>query len=249
MAESGPGKIRLFDDFCGPEIPVANVVAYGTTAGGCHSFVGDFALKGDIADDDAGAVALDVVNGAVRLTATNEENEGMCLTTDTVFSPVLMGPIVVEARVNMQAVTARNIYVGLCDIIIDLIDPPVQSVTVTHTLTASDLAGFHIDTSLTAGTTWHCVYNGGTTTGATASTSTTSGVVAVAGEYDVLRLVVDTNGTVEWFINGDSKQKVENAVSTSVLQGVICGTFGTATTISDIDVDYLLVTANRDWTR
>jgi len=249
LAESGPGKIRLFNDFCGPEIPVANAVAYGTSAGGCNYYLGDFGVKGDLADTDAGAVALDVVSGAIRLTGTNEAEEGCALTTDAVFSPALMGPIVVEARVNMQAVTARNIFVGLCDIIIDLLNPPLTSDTVTHTLTASDLAGFHIDTSLTAGTTWHCVYNGGTTTGDTVSTNTTSAVVAVAGEYDVLRLVVDTNGTVEWFINGDSKKKVTNAVSTSVLQGVICGCFGTTTTITDIDVDYLLVTANRDWTR
>ncbi len=249
MAQSGPGKVRFWNDFGGPEIPIGNAVAYGSTAGGCHSFVGDFALKGDIADTDAGAVALDEVNGVIRLTGTNEAEEGMCLTTDTIFSPALMGPIVVEARVSTQVLTARNLYIGLCDIIVDLINPPLTSDTVTHTLTASDLAGFHIDTDLTAGTTWHCVYNGGTTTGDTVSTNTTSGVVAVAGEYDVLRLVVDTNGTVEWFINGDSVQKVANAVSTSVLQGVICGPFGTTTTITDLDVDYLLATANRDWTR
>ena len=30
--QSGFGRIELFDDFCGPEIPVANNVAYGTTA-------------------------------------------------------------------------------------------------------------------------------------------------------------------------------------------------------------------------
>lgn len=249
MSESGPGKVRFWNDFGGPEIPIGNAVAYGTTAGGCHSFVGDFSLKGDIADTDAGAVALDVVNGAIRLTGTDEAEEGMALCTDTVFSPALMGPIVVEARVNTQALTARNLYIGLCDIIIDLLNPPLESDTVTHTLTASDLAGFHIDTSLTAGTTWHCVYNGGTTAGATDSTSTTSGVVAVAGEYDVLRLEVEPSGTVEWFINGNSVQRIENAVSTTVLQGVICGCFGTTTTITDIDVDYLLVEANRDWTR
>ena len=93
------------------------------------------------------------------------------------------------------------------------------------------------------------VYNGGTTTGATASTSTTTGISAVAAEWDVLRLKVHQNGTVEWYINGALVKTVENAVSTSVLQGVIVGCFGTTTTAADMDVDYVAVEANRDWTR
>ena len=71
----------------------------------------------------------------------------------------------------------------------------------------------------------------------------------MATEWDVLRLEVDPNGTARYFINGELEDTITTAVSTTTLQGVICGPFGNASTITDLDVDYLLVNANRDWTR
>ena len=249
MSQSGYGRIRLFNDFCGPEIPVANAVAYGTSAGGCNYYLGDFAVKGDLGETDTGVVALGITSGAVRISGNNEDGKGVALSTDLVFSPALNGTIAVEARVQAQALTTRSIFVGLCGTIADDVAEPLTSTTVTHTLTATNLCGFVLDSQLTAAAVWHAVYNGGSTTGATASTTTTTGVTAVAAEWDVLRLEVDNNGTARYYINGVLESTVVGAVSTTALQGALVGCWGTTTTAADLDVDYFAVEANRDWTR
>lgn len=246
MAESGPGKIDLFDDFTGPELPVAIAVAYGASAG--HYF-GPFSVKGDLVETDTGVVALATPSGAVRISGNNENGKGVALTTELVFSPSLMGVLTLEARVQMQALTTRSLFIGFTDAIVNDVAEPLTSVTVTHTLSASDLCGFVMDSQLDAAAVWHACYNGGGTTGQTVSTSTTTGVTAVAGEWDVLRIEIDPNGTARYWINGKLESTVVEAVSTTVLQGVLVGAFGTTGTASDMDVDYIHVTANRDWTR
>ena len=246
MAQSGVGKIRLFDDFVGGEIPVAIAVAYGASAG---HYIGPFSVKGDLVETDTGVVGLAITSGAVRVSGNDEDGKGVALSTDAVFSASLNGTIVVEARVQMQALTTRNIFIGLGGLCANDIAPPLTSATITHTLTDGNLAGFHMDSGLTAGTTWHAVYNGGTTTGQTVSTSTTTGVLPVAAEWDVLRLEVDPNGTARYWINGKLEATVAGAISTTVLHAAILGCWGTEVAAADIDVDYFLVEANRDWTR
>lgn len=249
MAQAGPGKIRLFNDFCGPEFPVENAVAYATSP--THAYLGDFCIKGEVGDTAAGVVALAVPSGAVRIGGNDLENKGIALGTELCFSVPLNGPLICEARVQCRAVTTRNLFVGFCGTAVDDMAPPSQSTGTTHTLTATDQVGFHIDTSLTATATWHAIYNGGTTTGATDSTVTTTGVVAVAGEWDVLRVEVYPDGTVEYWLNGNMEFRVANAatITSTDMLGAFAGCWGTTTTTNDMDVDYLLVNANRDWTR
>jgi len=249
MAQSGVGKIRMWNDFLGPEIPVANAVAYGTTAGGCNYYLGDFAVKGDLGETDTGVVALGITSGAVRISGNDENGKGVALTSDLVFSPALNGTLVLEARVQMQALTTRSVFIGFCGTLADDIAEPLTSVTITHTLTATNLCGFVMDSQLTAADAWHACYNGGSTTGQTVSTSTTTGVSAVAAEWDVLRLEIDPNGTARFYIDGVLESTVAGAVSTTALQAAVVGCFGTTTTAADMDVDYILVEANRDWTR
>ena len=249
MAQSAYGRIRLFNDFCGPEIPVANAVAYGTSAGGCNYYLGDYAVKGDLGETDTGVVSLSVPSGAVRLSGNNEDGKGAALCSEIVFSPALNGPIVLEARVQLQALTTRSIFFGLCDTAADDIAEPVTSVTVTHTLVAANLAGFVLDSQLTAAAVWHACYKGGSTTGPTASASTTTGISAVASEWDVLRLIAHQDGRVEFWINGALKANIAGAIDPTVLQAGILGCWGTTTTAADIDADYLAMEANRDWTR
>ena len=93
------------------------------------------------------------------------------------------------------------------------------------------------------------VHNGGTATGETDSTAVVSDVTAVAGEWDILRVEIYTNGTIRWFINGDLKQTVTNGSSTSVDLAAVVASTATAATIASLDVDYMLVKARRDWTR
>jgi hypothetical protein len=247
MPQSGPGKIHLFNHFTGPEIPLAIAVAHTAAAG---YYIGDYAIKGDTDTNDAGVLALGVAGGAVRLTTTDEDTKTVALTTDLVFSPTLNGPIVVEARVQMSALTAREIFIGICGTIADDLRSPLTfSAVTTITKTVSNYAGFYLSSELTAAGYWHSVYNGGDASGPTSTLGMDSGILAVAGEYDILRLVAHRDGRVEFWINGNREAFITGAVSTTTLQGVICGPFANDNTVCDLDVDYLLVDANTDWTR
>ena len=61
-------------------------------------------------------------------------------------------------------------------------------------------------------------------------------------------MVIDNNGTVEWFIDGGSVQKVAGALSTTTDLAVILAVAANSGEVGVVDCDYLLVTANRDWT-
>lgn len=242
------GTVTLFDHFMGPEIPVANAVAYGTSAGGCNYYLGPFAVKGDLGETDTGVVALSKAGGFVRVGGNDENGKGVTIGTEIALSPALNGTIVVEARLEMQALTTRVVYLGLCGTHADDAAEPLTATGTTLTLTATDLCGFVFDSQLTA-TKWHMPYKGGTVTGPTASGSVVSTVTPVAAECDVLRLEVDPNGTARWYINGVLEQTVEGAVSTTALQSALVGCWGTTTTASDVDVDYLAVRFNTDYTK
>jgi hypothetical protein len=248
------GRIELFDDFCGPEIPVANAVAYGVTAGGCSYYIGPYKVTGDLGENDTGIIGVDgVINGVIRVGNNNENGKGVAIGTGIHFSPVLNGMLVAETRVQRPVVTAGNVFFGFCDVNADDVAEPITATGTTLTLTASDICGFLLDSQLTATADWHMPYNGGTTTGATDSTAVVSDVTAVGGgagasKWDILRIEIASDGTAFWYINGVLKQTVANAVSTTVLLGAYVGCWGTASTLASVDVDYLAVSGNRDWT-
>lgn len=243
VAQSGIGKIRLLFEGTGAEVPVAGTTAAPIALGT------QFKLVGDLAETDTGLVSVDKSNGLVRLSGNDEDGKGAAIATGVIFSPVLNGTLVCEARLEMQALTTRSVFVGFCGTIADDVAEPVTSTGTTLTLVASNLCGFIMDSQLTAASEWHGVYNGGTTTGATASGSVDLDVNAVAAERDILRVEIDPNGTARWYINGDLRQTVTTAVSTTALQGALVGCWGTTSTAADLDLEYFLVEANRDWTR
>ena len=137
------GRIELFDDFCGPEIPVANAIAYGTSAGGCNYYIGPYKVTGDLGETDTGVVGLDgTVNGVIRISGNNENAKGVAVGTGIHFSPVLNGTLVAETRVQRAAVTAGVVFFGFCDVNADDVAEPLTSTGTTLTLTASDMCGF-----------------------------------------------------------------------------------------------------------
>ena len=246
-AQSGRGQIFIFDDFVANEDAVANTTATAN--------IGPFRLIGEgLVDNDAGAVTLesDGMSGVLQLTSPNAtDNDSIGLTTSVMFDVALMGPIVLETRVRFVDLDTKEFFFGLTDVNADntgIEGKNLHGVTATLTLTASDLCGFLWSAELTEDEMWHGVYNGGTTTGQTVSANVQLGVDAVAGEWDVLRLEVDPNGTARWYVNEVLKQTVAGAVSTSTDLAVamlleIKGTGANETA----DVDYIAIKANRDW--
>ena len=248
MAQSGYGKLDYKFDFMGAEIPVAGTGAYGGTGTAGYK-LGEFKVTGDLTRNDCGVVSLAKSGGWGRLTSSaSADGDGCAVGTEVIYSPTLNGPLAVEARVESQILTARTFWLGFADVNADDVAEPVtNSSSTVITLTASDLAGFHFDSQLTDSD-WILVHNGGTTTGVTVVADIDADEDPVAGESQILRVEIDRDGTVRWIINGDLKQTVTNAVSPTVLLAAYVGVWSTTTTAADLDVDYLAVEANRDWT-
>ncbi len=244
MAEAGPGKIRLFNDFAG----VGNLIAETVPT----AQVGDFYAGGEgFADGDAGISGANVLSGAVTLTSANTDADMTFIGTHVIFDVGLMGTLVAEARVNLADLDTKVVYFGFTSALTtdEQMDDIADANTITMTLTATSMAGFILADTLTSDEEWHVIYNGGTTTGETDSRELVTGVDAVAGEFDILRVEIDTNGTVRWFVNGDLKKTVVGAVSTTTNLAALIGAGANTTEFCIFDVDYLLVSAARDWTR
>ena len=248
MAQASKGRIEIFEDFIGAEDIVANTAAtrnFGTA--------GLRVIGQGVAEVDSGIVLLesDGLNGVGRLTTTNEDAHSIGLTTATMFDVGKMGTIVLEARVQFENLDTKEFYFGLTDVNIDatiLEGGTMVGNGTTMTLTASDLCGFYLSAELTDDEDFHAVFNGGTTTGETVSTSLDLDDDAVAGEWDVLRLEVGNNGTARWFVNGVLKKTQAGAVSTSTDLAAILMVAAYGAAIETVDVDYIHITANRDWT-
>ena len=249
MVQSGDSRLVINEDFLGgTEVAVASTTAPPINWPPFLTFVGQ-----GIADTDSGAVMLDSdgMNGVVQLTTTNEDVHCAGFQTPVMFDVALNGTIVLEVRCRQAALNTGEVFIGFSDVATDLaiIEGAIcHGDTVTVTLTASDIVGFLMASDLTDNSDWHGVYNGGTTTGETTSTSVDFDAGATAGEYQVLRLELFPNGTVEWWVDGVLEQTVTGAVSTSVdlCLNVLVETKTTA--VKTLDVDYIRIWANRDWT-
>jgi hypothetical protein len=215
---------------------------------------GDFYGGGEgVEDNDAGFKPSSAapVSGAIAITSADTDADTTFIGTGIGFDVALMGPIVLEARVQLPDLDTKEIFFGLTSILStdeQLEDIVINASATTITMPA-DLVGFYLSDELTtvAGD-WHAINNGGT---ATATTTTTNGQlnnVAVAGEWQVLRLEVFSNGTVEWWIDGVLKKTVEGAVSTTTNMAVCLAAAANTTQMAIMECDYLSVEANRDWT-
>jgi hypothetical protein len=244
MAESGPGLVRLFNDFAG----VGEILSLTTAT----AQIGDFFAGGTgFADNDAGIAGKDALSGVVTLTSGNTDADTTFIGTHIMFDLALMGTIVLEARVQLPDLDTKEIFFGLTSIL--SVDEQLEDIVINASSTTitmpADLVGFYLSDELTtvAGD-WHGIYSGGTATASTTTTDVQLNNVAVVGEWQVLRLEVASNGTARWYIDGVLKQTVTNASSTSTNMAVCLGAAANTTELAIFDCDYLLVEANRDWT-
>ena len=245
MAQSGNGRISLFEDFFA-EDPVSNTAT--------DRALGNFTVAGQGSEDTDSGIPLlhaDAISGVGVMTTTNEDNHTILVGTPVAFDVALMGAIVAETRVRFVDLDTKEVFFGFSDI-----DPNTLSIetdvmtgaTTTLTLTASDICGFFLSAELSDDEDWHTVYNGGTTTGETDSTELDCSDDAVTGEWQVLRLELFPNGTVSFYIDGVLIRTVTGAVSTSVDLSLILAVEAKGANIEIMHVDYLMVEANRDWT-
>jgi len=245
MAQSGEGRIRLFEDFFA-EDPVSNTAT--------DRALGNFTVAGQGSEDTDSGIPLlhaDAISGVGVMTTTNEDNHTILIGTPIAFDVALMGPLIAETRVRFVDLDTKEVFFGFTDI-----DPSTLSIetdvmtgaTTTLTLTASDICGFFLSAELSDDEDWHFVYNGGSTTGETDSTELDASDDAVAGEWQVLRLEIFPNGTASWFIDGVLIKTVTGAVATGTDLSLILALEAKGANIEIMHVDYLMVEANRDWT-
>ena len=243
MAQSGQGKIRLFNDFFG----VSETLALTTDT----AQLGDFYAGGEgFEDNDAGIAGKDDLSGVVTLTSANTDADTTFLGTHIGFDVGLMGPITLETRVQLPDNDTKEIFFGLTSILSvdEQLEDIVQNASGTTITMPADLAGFYLSDELTDDEDWHGIHSGGTASASTTTTGVDLDDDAVAGEWQVLRLEVAINGTCRWYIDGELKQPVENAVSTSTDYAVVLAAGANTTQLNIFDCDYILVEANRDWT-
>jgi len=248
MAQSEYGRINIFDDFTGQEWTVAETADDSMNCGA-------FRVIGQGKEDtDSGAVSMETdpnLNGVIVLTTTNETEHTLGLTTAKMFDVAKMGTLVAEIRVQFPDLDEKQFYFGFTDVNDDtaiLEGGNLLGSTETITLTASDLCGFLFSSELTKDEMWHMVYNGGTTTGETDSTDIESGIDAVSGEYNILKLEIDPNGTARWYVDGVLKQTVAGAVSLTTDLACMAMVETKAAEIQYAKLDYFGIKANRDWT-
>ena len=243
MAQSGPGKIRLFNDFFG----VGDTLALTADT----AELGDFYAGGEgFEDADAGIAGKDALSGVVTLTSGNTDADTTFIGTHIGFDVALMGTIVLETRIQLPDLDTKEIFFGLTSIL--SVDEQLEDIVINASGTTitmpADLAGFYLSDELTDAEDWHGIHSGGTASASTTTTGVDLDDDAVAGEWQVLRLEVAINGTCRWYIDGELKQTVENAVSTSTDYAVVLAAGANTTQLNIFDCDYILVEANRDWT-
>jgi len=248
MAQSGYGKISIFEDFLAGEDIVAATAATRSFGSSGLRVIGQ-----GIAETDSGITVgeSDGLNGVGILTTTNEDAHSCGLTTGKVFDVGKMAPINIECRVQFPDLDTKAFYFGLTDVNDDttiLEGNNLVAASGTLTLSASDLCGFLIDAEATDDEDWIMVYNGGTTTGETTIANIDADNDAVAGEWDILRLEISINGTARWYVNGVLKQTVTGAVSTSTDLAVLAMIEARSAAIEYAWIDYIAIEANRDWT-
>ena len=248
MSQSGPGTIRLFNDFFG----VMGVLAStGDPASGGAVALGDFYAGGEgFEDADAGIAGKDALSGVVTITSGNTDADTSFIGTHIGFDVALMGMIVLETRVQLPDLDTKEIFFGLTSIL--SVDEQLEDIVInasSSTITMpADLVGFYLSDELSDDEDWHAIYNGGSASASTTTTSVNLDNDAVAGEWQVLRIEVTIDGTARWYIDGVLKKTVTGAVSTSTDYAVCLAAGANTTQLVIFDCDYILVEANRDWT-
>lgn len=250
MARGSKGRILIDEDFTGPHHLLALTVDQG-------NFGQYFEIGGEgIEDTDAGATRQDTdgLGGVVRLVSANgADQDTTFLFTGIMFDVGLMGGINIEARVRLPDLDEKQVFFGLTDINtfdlqleVDILDGASGT---TLTKVASDYVGFHLSTQLTDDEDWHGVYNGGTTTGPTDTTTMDLDSDAIAGEWQEFLLELGVDGSARWWVDGVLKQSVSGAVSLTTDMAFVFCAGATTTEIAQVDIDYIRVESGRDWTK
>jgi len=259
MAQSGNGRIHLFQDFYGFQ----NLLLSFTTdpASALAYPMGDFYGGGEgIEDNDAGFVPSSTapLSGAITINSADTDADTAFIGTQIGLDVGLMGTITLETRIQIPDFDTKEIFFGLTSILTadeQLEDIVINASATTITMPA-DLVGFYFSDEITADDeAWHGIHSGGTAAASTTvagvclgGTGDATSVGPTVAEWQILRLEVDVNGTTRWYVDGVLRQTVTGAASTSTNVAVCLAAAANTTQMAIMECDYIMVDANRDWT-
>lgn len=213
-------RVRMFDDFLGKTISTMWDVQKGSDGGTVNFAILAGATSGAVrGTTGAGGTTTMAVNGVQLDGALNFKAAN--------------GPIVMEANLQVSAITNLAIFVGFTDQVAALEMPWTLSV-VTFTSNQSDGAGFLFDTAATAVTIRAVGVKGDTD-----ATSINSGLAYVAATNINLKVTIDTAGTATFMINGVTVGTMVNAVTTTVAMTPVIAAFSRAAGSINVDVDFI----------
>lgn len=245
--QSGRGRIELFEDFLGPEWIIAESVQSGA--------IGPFRVIGDGANEADSGILVDEttipLNGVGIFTTSATTKFDVGVGTGRIFNVAKMGTIKMECRVQFADEDKKLFFFGLTDENEDDVsieDDIISGSSTALTIPGDYLTGFFYDEGLNDDADWHAVYKGGTAAEKTTSTDVDLDNDFTSGEFQILRLEVDNNGTARWYIDGVLKQTVIGAASTTTDMAMVCLVAPIDSNVQKAYVDYVYVSANRDWT-
>ncbi len=182
----------------------------GDTLSAWHLFNGSDAQA---ADPVVSAGTMVLVSGDVAGSppGTFDENGSQAI-YDTGFT-LSDGPVVIEARIKISAITNTNLFFGLTDQKAAL-EVPIESASSGNTITtnATDAVGFMFDTEMTADTYWLVGVNNSVD-----ETAQNTALAPVANTYKTLRIEVAANGDAAFFMDGVA---VGTTMTTAAATGV-----------------------------
>jgi len=224
--DSGFGMVRLFDDFLGTTLDNEDWAA-NANGGGSVEVVE--ALPG----------------GVIGLYTDGGNGDINNLFGVDLWVPSIQGTIIFEARVKPVTSIAQGIFVGLSDDNATTTEIPMNLDSGTLTTAATDGVGFVYDSQ--EGSNWYaCSVKNGTD-----GAQTDCGVGPTLNTYQTFRITVETDGNTRYYIDGKevatSGAARSAAVTTTAPLCPAIANMGIATA-AWVKVDYIFVTAGRDWT-
>ena len=220
-ADTSKGLVRFFDDFLGDTINLDNWVVNG---------------------DDATAGAINVAhNGTLRMTGDGTDTD-----IENIYGPVQYradaGGFTVEVRATLiTSLADGETFIGISDASADE-EPFSVNTSDVLTSSSSDGAGFCFTGGGTAD--WKAVSTNADADGTVTRLNVGGATTPVLATYQTFKLVVNTDGDVDFYIDGVWQYREDLAVAPATLHNVFISMVDGGT-VRSMDIDYIEIYAGR----
>lgn len=247
-AIGGYGKVRVWDDFLGPD----NDLTWGTGT----VKVGNFGFVS--VNEGTYEWTVDEPGGILAITTDTGDNDNACLMAGT-FKPA-DGGMITEWRYKFNSATLGSVFVGFTETLaLDTPVMPAEFATATMTYNGSGgMVGLQFDTD---GTTddFRAVMGDGGAAISDSSNGTRASATIAADSWYISRVIVNPDGSAECWHGGGSDTEADafrlvkrfntgTLLTTTDVFYAVCMFENRSAAARVFEVDYGLAEGNRDWT-